>query len=190
MRACVGMTILSFAKRGLIRLTDLERNRPRSRAILLSAGWYATCSYSPPMTARRVAPGSLRHRAGRKAGMVVVPVTGTALLLIDVVNDLDFPGSEVLVEQAEPMALRLAALKRRASAAGIPSIYIIENLGQRHSDFRRTVAHRIRRASRAGRCDDGCVRRARLLRAEAKHSGFFETTLDTLLEGAADRRRS
>jgi nicotinamidase-related amidase len=42
-----------------------------------------------------------------------VPVSGTALLLIDVINDLAFNGSDVLVAQAEPMALRLSALKRR-----------------------------------------------------------------------------
>jgi hypothetical protein len=41
------------------------------------------------------------------------------LLLIDVINDLAFTGSEALIAQAEPMALRLAALKRRTSAAGI-----------------------------------------------------------------------
>ena len=47
-----------------------------------------------------------------------MPRAGTALLLIDVVNDLAFPGSGVLVEQAEPMSMRLAAFKRRAAKAG------------------------------------------------------------------------
>ena len=46
---------------------------------------------------------------------ITVPVSGTALLLIDVINDLAFEGSAALVEQAEPMASRLAALKRRAT---------------------------------------------------------------------------
>ena len=41
-----------------------------------------------------------------------------ALLLIDVINALDFPGSSSLLEQALPMAKRLAILKRRARAAG------------------------------------------------------------------------
>jgi nicotinamidase-related amidase len=35
---------------------------------------------------------------------VSLPVAGTALLLIDVINDLVFPGSGALVAQAEPMA--------------------------------------------------------------------------------------
>ena len=53
-----------------------------------------------------------------------------ALLLIDVINDLAFDGSEALVDQAERMAIRLSMLKRRATAAGIPKIYINDNFGQ------------------------------------------------------------
>jgi nicotinamidase-related amidase len=74
-------------------------------------------------------------------------VSGTALLLIDVINDLAFEGSEALVEQAEPMANRLASLKRRASAAGVPTIYINDNFGQWRSDFRQTVRHCTSRSS-------------------------------------------
>ena len=42
---------------------------------------------------------------------IAVPVMGTALLLIDVINDLAFEGSAALVSQAEPMASRLATLE-------------------------------------------------------------------------------
>jgi nicotinamidase-related amidase len=59
-----------------------------------------------------------------------------ALLLVDVINDMDFPGSEPLVRQAVPMAHRLAALKERTKQAGIPAIYINDNFGQWRSDFR------------------------------------------------------
>jgi hypothetical protein len=41
-----------------------------------------------------------------------------ALLMIDVINALDFEHSEQLLEQALPMARRIAALKRRAEEAG------------------------------------------------------------------------
>jgi nicotinamidase-related amidase len=120
---------------------------------------------------------------------VTVPVTGSALLLIDVINDLDFEGSAAIVEQAEPMALRLAALKRRATKAGIPAIYINDNFGQWRSDFRRTVAH-CTAASSPGHVV------SRRLRPNArdyfvlkpKHSGFFDTTLDTLLKALHIRR--
>ena len=45
---------------------------------------------------------------------IVIPVAGTALLLIDVINDLAFDGSDAIVTQAESMAGSLARLKRRA----------------------------------------------------------------------------
>jgi nicotinamidase-related amidase len=123
------------------------------------------------------------------AGETPVPVAGTALLLIDVVNDLAFDGSGPLVAQAEAMAASLAQLKRRATTAGVPTIYINDNFGQWRSDFRRTVAHCTARSSPGHRV-------SRRLRPTAhdyfvlkpKHSGFFDTTLDTLLETLGVRR--
>ncbi len=128
-------------------------------------------------------------RAGVGKSPVAVPVSGTALLLVDVINDLAFNGSEALVAQAESMAAPLARLKRRATAAGVPTIYINDNFGQWRSDFRRTVAHCTARTS-PGRVV------SRRLRPTArdyfvlkpKHSGFFDTTLDTLLETLRIRR--
>src|SRR5512133_1282162 len=86
-------------------------------------------------------------RSDRAHRPITVPASGTALLLIDVINDVAFDGSEALVAQAEPMALRLAALKRRANAAAIPAIYINDNFGQWRSDFHKTVAHCTWRSS-------------------------------------------
>jgi nicotinamidase-related amidase len=70
------------------------------------------------------------------------------LLLIDVINDLAFTGSEALVAQAEPMALRLAALKRRTSAAGIPAVYINDNFGQALRSRLHRLEHGDRQRSR------------------------------------------
>jgi nicotinamidase-related amidase len=105
-----------------------------------------------------------------------------ALLLIDVINDMEFEGAEALVARAVPMARRLAALKRRAKEAGIPAIYVNDNFGRWKSDFRRVVAHCL---------EDGVLGEevARILQPDdddyfvlkPKHSAFFATTLDTLL---------
>ena len=120
---------------------------------------------------------------------VTIPVAGTALLLIDVINDLAFEGSEALVEQAEPMALRLAVLKRRAKAAGLPIIYVNDNFGQWRSDFRQTVAHCTARSS-PGRLVSQRLRPTSrdYFVLKPKHSGFYDTTLDTLLESLRIRR--
>jgi len=105
-----------------------------------------------------------------------------ALLLIDVVNDLEFPGSEKLLKYALPMARKLARLKQRAKKAGIPAIYVNDNFGRWQSDFHKVVEH----------CLEDDVRGepiVELLKPEdddyfvlkPKHSAFYATTLDTLL---------
>ncbi len=120
---------------------------------------------------------------------IVVPVAGTALLLIDVINDLAFDGSDAIVAQAESMAGPLARLKRRAAAAGVPAIYINDNFGQWRSDFRRTVAHCTARSSPGHRVSSRLRPTSRdFFVLKPKHSGFFDTTLDTLLETLRIRR--
>ena len=104
------------------------------------------------------------------------------LLLIDVINDLQFEGNGSIVRSARKMAQRIAALKRRAKKAQIVSIYVNDNFGKWKSDFSAQVEHCLR--------DETCGSfLARTLHPETndyfvlkpKHSGFFSTTLDTLL---------
>jgi len=64
-----------------------------------------------------------------------------ALLLIDVINDLEFDGGEALLTQALPMAAQLAVLKQRAKQAGIPVVYVNDNFGRWQSDFAKLLAH-------------------------------------------------
>ena len=124
-----------------------------------------------------------RGASPRRQSPLLVPSTGTALLLIDVINDLSFPGSETLIRQAEPMATRLSRLKRRATHAGIPAIYVNDNFGQWRSDFRRTVAHCTSRSSPGRRISMRLRPSAKdYFVLKPKHSGFYDTTLDTLLQ--------
>jgi len=106
-----------------------------------------------------------------------------ALLLIDVINDLAFPEGKALRKQALPMAKKIAALKRRAKEAGIPSIYVNDNFGRWQSDFQTLLRHCLD--------EDVCGQPiATLLQPEAedyfvlkpKHSGFYATTLELLLQ--------
>jgi nicotinamidase-related amidase len=104
-------------------------------------------------------------------------------LLIDVINDLDFPEAAELLKFAEPMAERIAELAARARDVRIPVIYVNDNFGRWRSDFRAQVEHCLKEDSR-GRT---IVKRLQPEKADyfvlkPKHSGFFSTTLDTLLE--------
>jgi len=114
--------------------------------------------------------GSFPHRA--KA----------ALLLIDVINDFEFPDSDALLQQAIPMAKRIASLKRRARRHHIPAIYINDNFGQWKSDFRHIVEH----CTNAKVCGAPVSKHLRPKKYDyfvlkPKHSGFYSTTLDVLL---------
>jgi len=106
-----------------------------------------------------------------------------ALLLIDVINDLEFSSGAQLLKHALPAAEKLAALKRRAKRAGVPVIYVNDNFGRWQSDFNKLLKHCLAE----GVCGKPLVE---LLRPDEddyfvlkpKHSGFFSTTLDTLLD--------
>jgi nicotinamidase-related amidase len=106
-----------------------------------------------------------------------------ALLLIDVINDLEFESGEELLRYALPMADRLAELKRRAKQAGVPVVYVNDNFGKWQSDFKKILAHcleeevRGRPVAEKLRPDDDDY-----FVLKPKHSGFFSTTLDILLD--------
>ena len=60
----------------------------------------------------------------------VPDTSGTAILLIDVINDFEFDGGEQLLELALPMGHNIAELKSRAKAAKVSSIYVNDNFGK------------------------------------------------------------
>jgi len=109
--------------------------------------------------------------------------TTTALLLIDVINDLEFAGGDDLLVHARPMAHQIAALKQLAKAAEIPVIYVNDNFGQWRSDFRRLVQYCCQSAVRGHEI-------SRLLQPDEddyfvlkpKHSAFYQTNLEVLLK--------
>jgi nicotinamidase-related amidase len=105
------------------------------------------------------------------------------LLLIDVINDLEFEGGDRLLTHALPAAKKIAALKPRTALLGIPAIYVNDNFGKWRSDFKKLISHCL---------DDGVRGKAlaELLRPgsedyfvlKPKNSGFFSTSLEILLK--------
>jgi nicotinamidase-related amidase len=71
----------------------------------------------------------------------------------------------------------------------VPAVYINDNFGQWRSDFRSTVAHCTAGSSPGHRVSRRLRPTARdYFVLKPKHSGFFDTTLDTLLEALRIRR--
>lgn len=112
-----------------------------------------------------------------------------ALVLIDVINDLEFEDGDKLFRAALPAAEKISRLKARAREAGVPIIYVNDNFGRWRSDFKKLVEH----------CLEDDVRGRRIVELlvpdendyfvlKPKHSGFFSTTLDLLLKYLGARR--
>lgn len=108
--------------------------------------------------------------------------SNTALVVIDVINDFDFPEAEQLLQFATPMARALSELISRCRDVGLPVVYVNDNFGRWRSDFKAQVEHCLERG--------GGPEIVSLLKPseqdyfvlKPKHSGFFATTLDTLLD--------
>jgi nicotinamidase-related amidase len=106
-----------------------------------------------------------------------------ALVLIDVINDMEFESGEALLENALPAAKKLSQLIRRARDARVPVIYVNDNFGKWRSDVRQQLGHVLEDGVRGEPI-------AKLLRPDeedyfvlkAKHSGFYHTQLDLLID--------
>jgi nicotinamidase-related amidase len=112
-----------------------------------------------------------------------------ALLLIDVINPLDFPEAPQMQGLLPQLTRALLRLKERARKAGVPIVYVNDNFGRWRSDFREQVKHCLQNDSR------GCEMVSQLQPSEEdyfilkpKHSGFFGTPLNILLSSLGARR--
>src|SRR4051812_12711315 len=107
----------------------------------------------------------------------------TAVLLIDFINPLNFPGALPLAPRAITAARSTAALKRKARDAGMPCIYVNDNFGAWTSSFEEIVAE-------VERTNGASARIVEYLRPEPRdiqilkprHSAFYGTPLEFLLE--------
>ena len=115
--------------------------------------------------------------------------TGTALIIIDMINPLDFPGAAQLLRYARPVARRIAGLKQRLKAAGVAAIYVNDNFTHWLNDFGELVAI----------CSQPDVLGAPLALAltpeeddytilKPQHSAFYNTPLEVLLRQLQVRR--
>ncbi|RZI59889.1 MAG: isochorismatase family protein, partial [Zymomonas sp.] len=131
---------------------------------------------------RSIASGASLAEPSCEAVMRIDHPHQTALLLIDVVNDFDFPDADKLLRFALPAARNLAKLKERLRAKGVHIIHVNDNFGHWQSDFREQI-------ERCSASDAKGSEIAKLLLPEKRdyfvlkprHSGFYSTPLDVLL---------
>ena len=106
---------------------------------------------------------------------------GKALLMIDLVNPFDYPGAELVLEQARGIVEPLHALAERFRKGAGPVIYVNDNFGRWRSSFHDTVTHCLE-----GKGKDVVKRLAPrehdLFVLKPHRSGFYNTPLELLLQ--------
>ena len=106
----------------------------------------------------------------------------TALLIIDMINDLDFSQGERMRPAAIEAAHAIASLRGEARNAEMPVVYVNDNYGQWHSERSLIVDH-CRRGGSAGRqlVDILAPEEDDFFVIKPQFSGFYSTYLPALL---------
>ena len=110
-----------------------------------------------------------------------------AVIIVDVINDFDFPEAKQLARFIPELADKIARLKRRAKAAKVPVIYVNDNFGRWRSDFRALIEH-CREGKARSLIEKLYPKQDDYFVLKPKHSGFFSSTLETLLRYLGVRR--
>jgi nicotinamidase-related amidase len=104
------------------------------------------------------------------------------LMLVDVMNDLDFPDNEYLMNQAGHLGRTIARLKERCRTARIPAIYVNDNRNRWRSDFKAVLSHCYQPDSPGWPLVEHLVPTPEdYIVLKPKHSAFYATPLDTIL---------
>src|SRR5258705_12833999 len=116
------------------------------------------------------------------------PKAGRALVLVDTINPCDFEGGRAFARKSLRVARAIARLRDRASRAGLPVIYVNDNLGKWRSDADALV----RWCSRPEMPGASIVqllkpRKPDYVILKTTLSGFYQTPLDTMLRLGAVR---
>jgi len=107
---------------------------------------------------------------------------GTALLILDMMNTLAFPGAERLRPAAEAAAKAIRTLRDQADAAEVPVLYVNDNHGDWH-DSREDLIARCLEPACAGRTIAEMLqpRDQDLFVIKPQFSGFYATNLPVIL---------
>lgn len=103
----------------------------------------------------------------------------TALLIVDMINCLDFDGGAALAPAAKRATGVIAQLRSQADQAGLPVIYVNDNFGAWHSEKSKLVDQVHALNSPLAGCLD--PRASDYFIIKPQFSGFYATNLPVLL---------
>lgn len=110
------------------------------------------------------------------------PTSRSALLIIDVINALDFPGGAAFAPSAARVVRRIARLRERARRARIPVIFVNDNSGRWRSNIDELIQGVVNSGGPgAGLIDILRPERDDFVVLKSTLSGFHQTPLEAML---------
>lgn len=104
-------------------------------------------------------------------------------MLIDVINDFEFPRGDELFERARHIGQTIASLKERARSAGVPCVYVNDNFGRWRSNLDDIIEQGLRPGARGRSFVELLVPGPEdYFILKPKHSAFYQTPLELLLK--------
>lgn len=126
--------------------------------------------------------GTVAKTSSKQIHNHVLKKSDVALLLIDVINDFNFVGSERLLKFAAPAAQKILTLKKACAEQGIPAIYVNDNFGTWRSDFKTVVKYCSNEDSLGAEiCKLLSPDEEDYFVLKPMHSGFYSTSLQAML---------
>ncbi|HEX8445461.1 MAG TPA: isochorismatase family cysteine hydrolase [Sphingomonas sp.] len=123
------------------------------------------------------------------AGTDASAADGTALLIIDMINDLRFEEATAILPAVRAAAEAIVTLRAAADAHDVPVIYVNDNYGQWHSERSRLIERALEQAGDNRDLIRGIVPRDRdLFVIKPQFSGFYATNLPVVLPRLGVRR--
>ena len=113
----------------------------------------------------------------------------TCLVLIDLINDFEFPRGDELLQQAQKIAGPIASLKKRAKQAGVPCVYANDNFGHWQSNLQAILEHALRPQAPGREFVELLIPEPHdYFVLKPKHSAFYQTPLELLLKHLGTER--
>lgn len=106
----------------------------------------------------------------------------TALLIIDLINDMSFDAADEMAPRVLAAARTIVRLREAADRAKVAVVYVNDNFGQWHSDRDRLIDHCAGENENARALIDIVRPRSDdFFLVKPRHSGFYATNLPVLL---------
>jgi len=110
------------------------------------------------------------------------PREGAALLIIDMISEMDFRGIDAMQGELARVVDAIVRLREEADAAKIPILYVNDNFGEWHSERSRLVERAQAAGSKGRAAAERLAPRDRdYFIIKPQSSGFYSTNLPVLL---------